>query len=130
MVEVVTDLCANYPHPIHSNAEIIAKAQIWYYDVGGITHDVFKEAAQIHRQESPFFPTIHDLITICRAIHNHRAMMIPRIDMLEPTLTQEEIKKYANNVRALIRRGKILKDATEGDENEERTNNKRDAENT
>jgi len=107
MIEEVGKLCANFPHPPHTHAQIELKATLWLYDIGGTQAEDFIEACRVHRRESNRFPTIHDLIEKVRIIINNRAMKTPRIEEDIEPCTPEEAAKFAKDLRILMRRNKL-----------------------
>ena len=107
MIEEVAKLCANFPHPPHTHAQIELKAILWLHDIGGTQAGDFIEACRIHRMESSQFPTIHDLIEKVRTIVNHRAMRTPQIEEVTEACTPEESAKFARDIRTLIKRNAL-----------------------
>jgi len=104
MFKRISRLSLNYHAKKLSTDEMKLLAYDWARTLGGTPEDVMDEAVDRHMKESRYFPTIHDLHQMINVVwtdrHIHKE--IPEIEHGE-TVTPEEAKKFADNIRTIIK---------------------------
>jgi len=78
-------------------------AEMWVESFVNISSDVFIDACKLHREQSPWFPKLVEILDNCNTVWETRKRNIKRLPEPVPNLTPEQVKENAARVRAAIK---------------------------